>query len=181
MESITLKEIVGYLPYKLKVKSVDIFENDPIFELGLETTSNIKGVVSIDWVLRDNFKPLLYPLSMLTQEIEHNGEKIIPIVELAKIALGDNYEKNHLTVINDDKFATLSMHSTPFFEKAKYIIFRFDEIQKSFTLNVFDYEFKPITTYSVKNQLQMFEKLYEWHFDVHGLIERGLAIDKSKI
>lgn len=29
------------------------------------------------------------------------------------------------------------------------------------------------------DQLALFEKLYEWHIDIHGLIEKGLAIDKS--
>jgi len=176
MEQLSLKEISGYLSYDLKIRCGKI--SHPIMTANKTDDEHIDIMYVLD---EPAYKPLLYPLSMLTQEIEHNGKEIIPIIELAKISLGDNYEKNHLTVINDDKFETLSMHSTPFFEKAKYIVFRFDELQKSFTVNVCDYEFKPVTTYSVKNQLQMFEKLYEWHFDVHGLIERGLAIDKSKI
>lgn len=29
--------------------------------------------------------------------------------------------------------------------------------------------------------LSLFEKLYKWHFDIHGLIEKGLAIDINTI
>ena len=29
----------------------------------------------------------------------------------------------------------------------------------------------------IQNQLQLFQKLYEWHFDIFGLIEKGEAID----
>ena len=32
----------------------------------------------------ENCKPLLFPLEMIIKEIEVNGEKIIPIVEMAK-------------------------------------------------------------------------------------------------
>lgn len=29
--------------------------------------------------------------------------------------------------------------------------------------------------------LSIAQKLYEWHFDIHGLIEKGLAIDKNTL
>lgn len=32
-----------------------------------------------------------------------------------------------------------------------------------------------------EKQLELFEKLFEWHFDVYGLIEAGLAIDINDI
>jgi len=30
-------------------------------------------------------------------------------------------------------------------------------------------------------QTQIIQKLYKWHFDIHGLIEKGLAIDINKL
>lgn len=32
-----------------------------------------------------------------------------------------------------------------------------------------------------ERQLELFEKLFEWHFDLFGLIEKGLAIDINTI
>jgi hypothetical protein len=31
--------------------------------------------------------------------------------------------------------------------------------------------------FPIKNQLSLFNKLFEWHFDVFGLIEKDLAIN----
>ncbi len=36
-------------------------------------------------------------------------------------------------------------------------------------------------TVNVIDYLDDLEKLYEWHFDIHGLIEKGLAIDINTI
>ena len=68
-----LKHLAGYLPYGLKYK--DIPKGfDGIRELDIKT---------FDWCL-ENGKPILRPLSDLTKEIEVNGEKFVPYINLAK-------------------------------------------------------------------------------------------------
>lgn len=69
-----LKHLAGYLPYGLKYK--DIPKGfDGIRELDIQT---------FNWCL-ENGKPILHPLSDLTKEIEINGEKFVPVVEIMKI------------------------------------------------------------------------------------------------
>lgn len=43
-----------------------------------------------------------------------------------------------------------------------------------------------ISKYNISNDVLFLphgvvQKLYEWHFDIHGLIEKGLAIDKNTL
>ena len=66
---LTIRELAPYLPYGLKIKT-DFTEGTTIwtgiYELTINSYSNI---------IKGNSKPILYPLSWLTKEIEHNGEK----------------------------------------------------------------------------------------------------------
>jgi len=128
MESITLKEIAGYLPFYLDILPI---KRPYMYGHYEEKKMTI-------WVLNrfnlEDIKPLLYPLSMLTQPINHNGKEIIPIEEIDSLA------------------ESVSYYSIDFYIRST--------------------KFLPFW---------VIEKLYEWHFDVHGLIPRGLAIDKSKV
>ena len=72
-----IKHLAPYLPYGLMIK------------VGLATTAemtlnkNDRELVDISWVLNnDAYEPYLRHLSDLTKEIEHNGEKFVPIIEL---------------------------------------------------------------------------------------------------
>ena len=67
-----LKDIVGYMPYDLHVQ----YLNGDIVPLTFRTLVAIYG----------SAKPILRPITDLLRTITHNGEKIIPIVECAKIA-----------------------------------------------------------------------------------------------
>lgn len=81
---IELKEICPYLPYGLKVT----FEGDEYSHtiVGVEDTTNGIRLISPfnDYGQADisKVKPILRPLSDLTREIEHNGEKFIPMEKL---------------------------------------------------------------------------------------------------
>jgi hypothetical protein len=108
----------------------------------------------------DKFKPILYPISCLTKEITHNGERFIPIVELAKIAFPDRCWE-----IDGNGVAKAEYFDDP-------IQFWYSHMAKGFCNN-----WKPYTP----NQFQLFQKLAEWHIDFMGLIEKGLAIDKSTL
>ena len=111
-------------------------------------------------------KPILRPLSDLTKEIEVGGEMIIPLVELAKI----EFEEYRQVDIFEDKAHVVAYEDAAFFE------FEFNERSLCFTF-----------TNSVRcGNVCIFNpdlvaKLYEWHFDIFGLIKNGLATSKNKI
>ena len=131
METLKLEHIAPYLPYGLKgIASGKIYKLKAI-KTGRSDCYWIKekdpyifGV----WGLR-RIKPLLRPLSQLTEEIEHNGDKFVPIDYNAF-----KHDKDHLV---------------------------------DFANNFKNYK-------SVKYGIM--ERLFEWHFDVFGLIEKGLAV-----
>ena len=141
---LTIEKLAPYLPYGLKI---------------FNTSNNAKEILSgIDTYIADNWKtpqykdktivvyssrdyssmwslseiiPILRPLSDLTKEIEHNGEKFVPSEEIWRY--GEYIVKS---------------------EDIEHLI------EDPLT---FDY-------WAV-------QKLFEWHFDVFGLIPEGLAID----
>ena len=88
-------------------------------------------------------KPILRPLSDLTKEIEHNGERFVPIDELWGQTLGEIDSNTY-----DDYFFNPDLKTTWICKE-----------------NVLQLEWVVV------------EKLFEWHFDVFGLIDAGLAID----
>lgn len=74
---LTIEHLAAYLPYGVKVKSIDIFIGDPVFTLAAETISGTRA--GMNWVLSDSFKLVLRPLSQLTEQITHNGETFVPM------------------------------------------------------------------------------------------------------
>lgn len=84
MKKLTLEHLAPYLPYDIELAFVlrdeiryvgkitsllDIQEYDDIkIKIGYNDAEHI-------WM----FKPILHPLSDLTKEIEHNGEKFVPV------------------------------------------------------------------------------------------------------
>lgn len=163
-----LKYLAGYLPYKLKIKT----------ERGIETMSTLtENCVNIDyediyWFGQkhepDEFKPLLRPLSDLTKEIEVNGEKFIPMIELAKLALSVKFL---IKPIVDSQFLKVTFEG----HNEDYSLL----INKGLDFCLSNVSLGRQHNVRISNQLQLFQKLYEWHFDIHGLIEKGLAIDMS--
>jgi hypothetical protein len=83
MKTLTLEHLSAYLPYEVIVNTLEwnrLISEHLKFQLPL-TCHLIET--------RDNyieFKPVLYPLSSLTETIWFEGKEIIPMVELAKIA-----------------------------------------------------------------------------------------------
>ncbi len=73
----TKQEFLAFsLPYGLKCKELGLNE---IFTLNPKLYSLIE---LLNW--SNVYQPLLRPLSDLTKEIKHKGEKFVPIVELLK-------------------------------------------------------------------------------------------------
>ena len=128
-EQLELKHLAPYLPYN--TRAIDNFGKIKYIRGVLLNSFNALFVRlnDKDYCLNINsgIKPILRPLSDLTKEIEHNGEKFVPIEE--------------------------------------WSWGRFEEIStlKNSTLRFI--------------QLREYEILIEYHFDVSGLIDKGLAID----
>jgi len=125
-----LKHLAGYLPYGLKtltgwnnIEEIIGFKDETYFIKG----GNVYAYGDIQ-----DCKPILRPLSDLTKDIEVDGDKFEPIVEL----------KSQCGIIIARELDNLVKYK-----------------------NYGDMPFWVI------------QKLYEWHFDIHNLIENGLAID----
>jgi len=80
-----IKHLAPYLPYELKVNLTRrLFERENVDLMGSMIAYN--GTTKEHWIMESNVtyglfdvKPILRPLSYLTKEIEHNGEKFVPI------------------------------------------------------------------------------------------------------
>lgn len=120
----------------------------------------------------DEIKPLLLPMSSIYKEME---DGTVPIVELAKITgwlTIQDWKVSHRIV---DGFFTCGVRWFDE-EDEKYYVFGWDEE------NGFGMHEKPSRDiHFVPNQLKLFTYLFENHFDVFGLIDKGLALDKTKI
>lgn len=184
-----LKHLAPYLPYKLKVI---IYYGWP--------SQNIKTMMGISFnkilTIRINnysstsearkFIPILHPLSDLTKQMKINGQKFVPIIELAKIA------DCHFKVIPEvDKVVSFEEDFCKiiqvWYKDKTYSSFElaygieehssFPDDNDGITLALLNdgYNLMCLNVYSI------YQKLFEWHFDVFRLIERGLAIDVNNI
>jgi hypothetical protein len=145
---ITKKEVAMYLPYKVMAYD-ERQENKTDYIVGIyQDRLDFENWSPLDCGQIENYKLCLRPLSDLTKEIEIEGEKIVPIVELAKIAFPNSkYEL--------DGFHVNLGHGYSFY---------FDYTVNSFNC-LKDYNDK---TYNgscfVPRQFELFQKLLEWHF-----------------
>lgn len=130
MERLTIKELAPYLPY-----GIDISINGKIQKLNsIDSEAKLVcyGWGNAGFIDTDDVKPILRPLSQLTEEIEHNGERFIPINKLKHL-----YGWDYLWYEVLGEITNLNVN------KLKYACLKL---------------------------------LLEWHFDVFGLIDRGLAL-----
>lgn len=162
-----LKHLAPYLPYGLMLKintPIGIFNRKLQLDCGHDFNLHLSEC---------NIKPILRPLSDLTKEIEVNGEKFVPMYKLCKkqgFSMPDSRECEYEFVSKFNQIATIKMNGW---------IFRYLNDEKSFWLNGTE-------SWSKKHQksnkqLELFQMLFEWHFDVFGLIEKKLAIDKNTL
>lgn len=101
---------------------------------------------------------ILHPLTDLTKQIEHKGEKFVPIVELAKM-----YYPNH-----EWKLSSSGLYACV---RNEYMTFEYDYGYNCFLCN----------NSAQLDQLNCLLKTIEWHFDIAGLIEKGEAIDVNTL
>jgi len=164
MKKLELKYLAPYLSHNVTVYVNDLKDINakPIHKLHTN-----EGVGSINHMLTsDRYRLVLRPLSDFTKEIEVNGERFVPIIELFQLIDGGSYTEDRVLIKNEkglfvisNSISQLSFNSKENYFDYKTFDFDGEDWQPSF------------------NQLELFNKLFEWHFDVFGLIEAGLAID----
>lgn len=169
IEKLELRHLAGYLPYGLKALCVRTNEIRTVtllhFTYDLKTVGH--NHLIYEGLLLEKHKPILRPLSDLTKEIEVNWEKFVPMELLLDIETKHNWS-------NSDYLECQSGQNewwVKLKDKNPSYIFGYNSIMGFYLLNQFSEK------QFVRNQLELFEKLYEWHFDIHGLIENNLAID----
>ena len=104
-------------------------------------------------------KLILRPLSDLTKEIEHNGEKFVPMFKLFEIEYCGTQHVEGIRNLYTQKMGR-------FLETSHYGTSATTSIN---TIALF------------QNNYWKIKQLIEWHFDVFGLIPNGLAIDKNTL
>ena len=179
MEKLTLAHLAPYLPYGLKgifthlpggrefeLTSVFINKDDEEYDdsIGVSGTCGQFGGETSDI---SNFKPILRPMSDLGTAITTSGHELNPIVDLfnTKYAPGA-YEVIKIEQSNGACSLTIS------WDKIRSSIHRF-----SYAWSDGSFVFHNGSRHDrVGHQFEMFNKLFSWHFDVFGLIGKGLAI-----
>lgn len=163
-----LKELKGYLGYGVLVydekqesktdRIIGVFRD----HLDFENWSPINTQIH-------NYKIVLHPLSDLTNPCLEGGK--IPIVELANLEFKDcDCDECPVNIISEDEFELRCAHIESWCDLV------FHKKINSFSKWIDGEGICPC-----ENYLDIIEKLYEWHFDIHGLIERGEAIDINTI
>ena len=161
------------LPFGLKMQS-NMDKKDIVNVYGIELNEGLfhADTDEYSWYCIDLFRPILHPLSDLTKTIEHNGEKFVPIIELARTGFD---------VCDDFEIKTRSKEgiSGCMFSDSDGIrsVFAYHYDRKSFGAHLCD-DGAFITVY---NQFIMFQKLIELHFDLAGLIDKSEAIDVNSL
>ena len=143
-----------YLPHKIKMTHSGF-----IGDLLQVNSNGDYNVSTSDWWHNDNdkqpYKPLLYPLSCLTETIIHNGVEEIPLVELAKI---------------EGKFKGKFWDSD--ISMFKHFILWKDEYGRGCKLDYYHNSFHKIIgneTYHVHNQLLLFDYCYSRRINIWGI------------
>lgn len=170
MEKLELKYLASYLPYELKMVNYNKSYFSKLLSLSID---NDIDIIPIDetWDYENHrsynlyykgelqFFPILRPLSNLSKEIEHNGEKFIPLVELLKIKHNGWYKKH-----NGTRYGEISVD-----ENKSWF-----EFQANLSVTVRFYGGNSLFYFP---EYWIMEKLFNWHFDVFELIPKGLAVD----
>lgn len=183
IEKLEIQHIAPYLPFGLKAHDEEYGETFFVCSYRQDSDEwlihdNIDG--SVIEYSRDVLKPILRPLSDLTKEITRNGETFVPIVELYKIARG-RYEDSIVRYWEKMSSKSIKIEMEGHNNYIFSLVFSDCDVRLESGLN-FQLYSTDLHNDNPKNVMiqcwnVLFQKLYEWHFDVFGLIEKGLAID----
>lgn len=179
-----LKDVCGYLPYGLKVQRTD---TKTICIIHIDKLSCFDDESNIMVYLKRGMpdKPILRPMSDLTKEITDNGKTFVPIIELAKAnyLIAPNFN-NDYELLNGDNGYQCSFIYSPYKDRKRRFVF---QVYKNGDIQCFSCDPK---SYSEKSNTakhcavltnKLSDLLHSWHFDIRGLINKGLAIDVNTL
>lgn len=174
-----LKHVCPYLPYE--VRYLQELTNAPL-------RLNPRDVL---YFIQTEQKLLLRPLSSLTKEIEHNGERFVPMVNLLEMYERNEFNKDEsfklfgknikVNILDCKSNFYSSSNSTEHQVRYAFETSNMGTLIYSFTYcEKFDrFAFRDETSnrpLGTAYQIQLFAKLAEWHIDYQDLIPAGLAI-----
>lgn len=167
MENLTIEQLAPYLPYDLKVKLISDNRN---YKVGNIYTLSIQLLHDKfkNHTNNDIFKPILHDLSSLTKEITVDGETFIPMVKLCndfcgRIPCNPEFGKSKIL-----------MHA----DNGGGLKWWFVYHRNTMTFELSD-DNKDMANYTIP-QYKMFQKLFEWHFNVFN-IPSHLYINKLNL
>ncbi len=170
--------LVSYLPHGVEcycsgLYSEDGHEHIKVIIEGLNTDyveiHEIGRTVTEEYAYCNVF-PILRPLSDLTKEIEVNSEKFVPILNIGSMCGYTDLKPFEVDNVVEYGFEQGG------YDDSQGFAFGWSEKLKCFGvwLDYVDSENEPL--YEI-GRLDVTNKLFEWHFDIFGLIPSGLAID----
>jgi hypothetical protein len=159
--AISIEILSRYLPWELQAKRDDItYDIVGFTRLGWDVATALRPCMSISELVPVGLlTPILRPFESLVKPMMHNGVEIIPAVEVARMAYGDDASKYEFTIaqvkeniicidVNDSACMSITINR-------KYDVAIFEEDGRDF---------------AVENQFLIFRKLLGWQFAV-GLEE----------
>lgn len=195
---IELKHYTSYLPYELQVKDPETLAPGVMVSIctGMIGLLLYEDKDNIEYYEPHQVKPILRPMSDLHKEIEFNGNKIIPIVELGKIAFytsnitnkyhaADEQETDGTPWLYAAQWNVGKRDSVAPDEKAKLVIYPSRTVFTGFThpihLQHRQYVHGSWHTHPVNQTQTIIQKMAEMNFDYMGLIPAGVAIDINSL
>lgn len=163
---------VGYED-AIELNNLVLSQNNPFISVEEEriflgqTESNLG--FDVDDVFLDEVKPILFPLSCLTESITVKGETFNPLKRLTKLV----YDPNNESIYDDEKLYKIVIGDLTEYcypsngEKTSHYWINYNEKMASFDHQEIE---------GCLPQKMMLEKLNEWHIDTDNLTEQGLAI-----
>jgi len=149
---LTIKHLAGYLPYGLNVIDEEISEK---FQVAGFNVSNNEFLIhdNIDGSIEEYSVNLLKPI-------------LRPLSDLTKEI-----------EVNGEKFFPIEKLNNDFRPNSKDLNVCMFANEISIDIDTEDYS----QCIDLADGFRISEKLHEWHFDIYGLIENNLAIDKNTI
>lgn len=179
MTKIKLSQLKMYLDTKLICEITDIGVKKKAELCGVysDGTAAFWDTIEGDKSL-ESIRPQVRPLSMLTEEITVGGT-FVPIVELSKMISQASFSEKYIEnwIYNKEQsVATLVYQGVkhPNCDLVRNNFFDIDTDTVNFSIGSFDSK-NNTEFFDSGCQLQMFQKLFDWHFDVFGWIDNNLA------
>jgi len=185
-QKLELRHLAPYLPYGLQVKLEFASDTELPWYYEDKEVFTLEGMM-LDWYNSSNITkitPLLIPPFMLKKELTIGGETFIPIRKLFEIP-------NEGTRLIDENDGIIKIRGGQYIDVMwDRLVDDFGEIEthqfiyspdhRCFNHRIYDFEKEEYYPMDITNQVDLINKLFEWHFDVFDLINSGLALNKTQ-